>query len=299
MVTAEHESPIKIIRDHPEVIVQLLEVAFDIKVSADATIRSASEACTQLAPTAYTADNVVEIYEGASTEPTLSVVAETQRGVDARKHRSWPLYVAEQFAKTLRPCYLVVISPRRSVADWARQPIKLGHPGFDLTPLVVGPGTGPLITSTHQAARMPEMTVLSALANVTPHTREFKEITHAALATIDNQNEKSGELYTDMVMAVLSNAAKQILEEYVTTGTADYKFKSEPFLRHRAEGRAEGKAEGRAEGEAEALLVILENRGVGVSGAARERILACRDESVLREWLRRALTATSVDELFR
>lgn len=47
MVTTEHESPIKIIRDSPEVVVQLMRLAFGVEVQSEFTIRSASEACTQ------------------------------------------------------------------------------------------------------------------------------------------------------------------------------------------------------------------------------------------------------------
>ncbi len=207
-------------------------------------VRSASEACAQLAPTAYTADNVVELCEGVATEPTISVIAETQTTMDPSKHGSWPLYLASQWARTRSPCYLVVICPGRSVAEWARRPIALGHPDFNLRPLVVGPGTGlgaqPLITTTDQAARMPELAILSTLANVTPPTEESIEITHAALATIDNQNPEFGRLYTGMVLAGLSQAAKKLLEEYVTTGTADFKFKHDPFLEYEA-GEAKGR----------------------------------------------------------
>ncbi|URM99700.1 hypothetical protein LUW76_38265 [Actinomadura madurae] len=267
-----------------------MKLAFGIDAGPDLTIRSASEACTQLAPTAYTADNVVEAWQGAADRPTISVIAETQKAVDHNKHGSWPLYVASQWDKTRAPCYLVVICPRPAVADWARKPINLGHPGFTLKPLVLGPGSGPLVTTPDQAAQMPELTVLCTLANVTPHTKESMEIAHAALATIENENGENGQLYTDMVLAVLSEAAKNILEEYVTTGTADYKFKSEPFLRHRAEGKAEG--------EAEMVLVVLEARGIPVSEQERERIMSCTDVRQLAAWCRRAVTAESIDELF-
>ncbi|MFA1544706.1 hypothetical protein [Actinomadura chokoriensis] len=291
MVTAKHESPIQIIRDAPEVVVQLLRTGFGVDVPDEVTIRSTSEACTQLAPTAYVADNVVEICEAASPEPTIGVVAETQLAKDPAKRGTWPVYLTTLHARVKCPCYLLVICPVRSVAEWARKPIRIGHPGFTLTPYVVGPGMEPLVTSTDEAAQAPELTVLATLANVMPADKASLEITYAALATIENKDEKTGRLYTDMVMAVLSKAAQSILEEYVTTGTADYEFKSEPFLRTRAEGRAEG--------EAESLLLVLDGRGLVVSDAARERIMACRDESVLRAWLRRAGTIGSTDELFR
>ncbi|SPT58414.1 hypothetical protein [Actinomadura madurae] len=294
MVTTEHESPIKIIRDNPEVLVQLMKLAFGIDAGPDLTIRSASEACTQLAPVSYTADNVVEICEGTSTEPTLSIVAETQRAVDHDKCGSWPLYVTSQWAKTRAPCYLVVICPRPAVAEWAREPIKLGHPGFELTPLVLGPGSEPLITSTEQAAQMPELTILCTLANVTPHTRESMEIAHAALATIENEDAKTGALYTGILMAVLAQSAKKLLEEYVITGTPDFKFENDPFRPYVAEGEAKGEVRG----EAKAVLKVLAARGVSVPDDARERVLACEDTEQLDRWLARAVTAESVDDVF-
>ncbi|MEV5828763.1 hypothetical protein AB0L25_24695 [Spirillospora sp. NPDC052242] len=55
---------------------------------------------------------------------------------------------------------------------------------------------------------------------------------------------------------------------------------------------------GEVKGEAKALLIFLSQREVRVSEAARERIMECRDQAQLEEWLHRAVTITSVDELF-
>jgi len=77
--------------------------------------------------------------------------------------------------------------------------------------------------------------------------------------------------------------------------------RAEGEARGRAEGEARGKAEGKAEGEArgkaEALLLLLDTRGLAVSEEQRERVMSCRDTAQLEEWLRRALSARSVDEL--
>jgi predicted transposase YdaD len=67
----------------------------------------------------------------------------------------------------------------------------------------------------------------------------------------------------------------------------------------RAEGKAEGRAEGKAEGKAEDVLQLLEARSVAVGDEVRARILACRDLAQLEQWLLRAATVTTVDELFR
>jgi predicted nucleic acid-binding protein len=63
-------------------------------------------------------------------------------------------------------------------------------------------------------------------------------------------------------------------------------------------GRDEGKAEGKAEATAHAVLTSLRVRGVSVSAADRERILAERDPKRLERWLERAIVAAMVSEVF-
>ncbi|MFE0579308.1 hypothetical protein [Streptomyces sp. NPDC058874] len=62
--------------------------------------------------------------------------------------------------------------------------------------------------------------------------------------------------------------------------------------------RDEGRAEGEARRAAEDVLAVLGERGLQVSGAARERIVGCRDVATLGRWLRRAVTAPSADAIF-
>jgi hypothetical protein len=61
--------------------------------------------------------------------------------------------------------------------------------------------------------------------------------------------------------------------------------------------RDEGRIEGRAEGEARALLTVLRGRGIAVPDAARERIMAQKDPSLLERWIERAILAASVAEV--
>jgi hypothetical protein len=63
-------------------------------------------------------------------------------------------------------------------------------------------------------------------------------------------------------------------------------------------GRLEGEARGKAEGKAEGVLAILEARGLAVSADQRARILASKDLAELDRWLRRAVSAESIGELF-
>jgi hypothetical protein len=70
------------------------------------------------------------------------------------------------------------------------------------------------------------------------------------------------------------------------------------FRNGQPKGRAEGRAEGKAEGRAEALLTLLSARGLDVSDDVRTRITGCTDIGQLNTWIRRAVTAETVDELF-
>ena len=63
-------------------------------------------------------------------------------------------------------------------------------------------------------------------------------------------------------------------------------------------GVRRGTAAGKAEGKAEAILAILETRRLAVSAQERSRILECKDLAELDRWLRKAVTAESVTELF-
>jgi hypothetical protein len=63
------------------------------------------------------------------------------------------------------------------------------------------------------------------------------------------------------------------------------------------EGRREGRAEGRTEGLAQGIVVLLEARDIEVPAGIRKRILSTHSLKQLNEWLRRAATASSADEV--
>ena len=110
-------------------------------------------------------------------------------------------------------------------------------------------------------------------------------------------DEERLEIYTYLIRAVASAAARSALEALMTTA-----FKDEFIDRIKAEGRAEGEAVGRAEGEvkgrAEMLLRILAARGLEVPADVRERVLSCTDLGQLDAWGDSAVSATSLDEVF-
>lgn len=54
----------------------------------------------------------------------------------------------------------------------------------------------------------------------------------------------------------------------------------------------------RTEGVAQSVVTLLESRGLEPDEAAREKILGCKDNELLRRWLVRAATVTRIGDLF-
>ncbi len=73
----------------------------------------------------------------------------------------------------------------------------------------------------------------------------------------------------------------------------NYEYRSELFQRL----VAQGKAVGRAEGFVEAVVVVLRGRHIPVDESDEARLAAVTDHAALLGMLRRALTATSFDEV--
>jgi len=71
------------------------------------------------------------------------------------------------------------------------------------------------------------------------------------------------------------------------------------MLRGWEDARMDGRKEGRVEAGADALLTVLRVRGIAVSDAVRQRILAQKDPERLARWLEKAVVATSITEVMR
>jgi len=63
------------------------------------------------------------------------------------------------------------------------------------------------------------------------------------------------------------------------------------------EMKRDSEARGEALGHARSLLTILDERGLSLSDATRARILATSDSETLVRWLRKAITASSINDV--
>jgi hypothetical protein len=290
MLSVDHEALVLLFRNCPELAAELLRRALGQSLPPYATATVQEADLGQIVPTAYHADLVVVL---GNPEPALGIVVEVQLAPDPDKRYVWPLYAAALRAKLHCPTCVLVVTPKRSVARWARQPISFGPGRSVFTPLVLGPERVPRITDPELAARLPELAMLSVQAH--SDEADAEELTVAALAALDALHVERRMIYLDVVLRTVSQAFRLALEKRMQA--TDYVFRSKFATEYLDKGRAEGEAKGRAEGEAEAVLRVLRARGLQVTADQEARIRACSDLPTLESWLDRAVTVTSADEL--
>lgn len=282
MSTIQHEAWLALLRHRPSLAAELLSEVLGVELPPWRAARLSSAELSELEPAPYRADLVV-VLEAES--PVLAIVVEVQLRRKADKRLRWPQYLAGLRAELGCPCCLLVLAPTRAMARWCRQPIELGHPGFVLRPLVVGPDAVPLVADEEQARARPELAVLSAMAH--GHGDRALEVALAASAAVADLDDERAALYYDLVMWSLGEAARHALEAMMVSG--HYEYQSDFAKRYFGAGRAEGKAE--------ALLTVLSARGVSLDAADEQRIRGCTDLAQLDEWLRRAVSVASAREL--
>lgn len=299
MASMQHEGLLLLFRNRPTLAPELLQDALGLGLPAWSEARVESAELTEVVPTEYRADLVVLLLEG---RPVFAIVVEVQLARDEDKRKTWPLYLTSLRSRVGCPTALLVVAPDASVARWCAQPIELGHPGFILQPLVAGPDAIPVLTDEQAARRDPELAVLSAMAH--GRAEVGQAIAQTVLSAVAGLDAERIRLYVDLALSSLNDVARNALEALMRSG--HYEYQSEFARKYIALGREEGREKGREEGlqeglhkgEVTALLEVLSARGLKVSAAARERILACTEVSQIKRWLRKAVTVQSVQELF-
>ncbi len=290
-------------RHRPALAAELLSEVFGMRLPEHQQVRLSAAESVELAPVEYRADAVMVLAGAAGA--ALAVVVEIQLRRDADKQWTWPLYVSAVRNRLRCPVVLLVVCVDAGVADWAAIPIGLGNPGAVLPPSVLGPGLVPVLVDPVRAAASPELSVFSALAHGGgPGGAGVLDVLAQALSRVEVDH---AVLYARLVLAALPEAARAHLEALMSTETFEYqseftrrlerKGRAEGEARGRAEGAARGEARGEAKGRARSLLAVLEARHIEVPAAASARITTCTDLDQLERWIRRAVTATSIDDI--
>ena len=242
-------------------------------------------------PVQYLADMVVLIADAVTKKPLLEVIIEPQLRDNQTKRFSWPVYVAT--ARQISKCaeaVLIVLCPDPAEAAKCRQPIRTGHPGFDLVPIVID-SSGP---PGRDGSGSPYLTVFAASMGgidleSEPGARRLLDAMAKAEVSVAERL-----LMTTIILRLASDAAGQTLEAMMKTSEYEKTF----VERIHDEGKAEGKVEGIAEGEAKVLLRLLAAKRLDPSAEQQARVTSCTDVAQLERWIDRVITATTAAEVF-
>jgi hypothetical protein len=288
MPSMAHEILVDLFKNRPSLAAEILIEVLGVSLPEYTEARIASADLTEIQPAEYRADVVVLLLHDGN--PVRVVIVEVQLAVDPKKRLSWPAYVTVSRAIHSCPAALLIVAPDPAVAGWCAEPIETGVSGFVLRPPVLRRTAVPVVTDLEEAARRPELGVLSAMAH--GETEQGATIAAAVLPALQGLDDDDDRvrLYYDLVYNSLNEAARRALE----TIMKGYEYQSDFAKKYVAQGRAEGRAEGRTEEAARALLTVLRARGLAVPDAARERILAQKDPERLERWLEKAVVAASI-----
>ncbi len=285
MPSMAHEVLVDLFKNRPSLGPELLTEALGIDVPTYTEARLASIDVTQIQPAEYRADIVTLLLDGDL--PVFVLIVEVQLDIKPRKRFTWPHYVMGLRARHGCPVGLLVVAPDPAVAAWCAEPIETGIPGFVLTPPVLGRGAVPVITDPVEAARRPELAVLSAMAH--GDSEQGAAIAAAVLPAVRQLDDERARFYGDLVLNSVNEAARRALEAMMK----GYVYQSDFAKKYVAQGEAQG----RAEEAARNLLTVLRVRGIVIADVARERILAEKEPARLERWLEKAVVAASASEV--
>jgi hypothetical protein len=297
-----HEGPLDLVREHPEIAVELVRGAVGVELPGQLAISLASTDMSAVVPVQYLADMVVLISDATTGDPVLAVIIEPQLRDSETKRYSWPVYLVT--ARRVSKCpaaVLVVLCPDPAEAEKCRQPIRTGHPGFDLVPIVIDSGGPP--GGRGQDGGSPYLTVfVASMGGINMESEPGARQVLDAMAG-PGVTDTDRLRMTAIILNLASDAARQLLEAMMTTSEYQKTFveriHDQGIAEGKAEGIAEGKAEGIAEGKAEAVLRLLDVRGLAPSQQQRDRVMSSTDPVQLDLWFDRAVTASNAGEVFK
>lgn len=276
MPSFDHEILVDLFRENGQLAPELLRRCAGITIE-HTRVEHRSIDLSQVVPTEYRADDVhILLHRDGSA--TSAVIVEVQLDEDDDKLRTWPVYVAALRARLRCPAMLLVLTRDPATARWARRPIELGHPGFQLTPLVVDYADVPRITDLETASQHPQLAMLSVMA----HPK--LEIATVAVEAISGLPENLFRLYYDVILRALPAELRRRLEARMIKG---YRYQSDFARKYYGqgleEGRQAGREEGREEGLRAAIIALARTKLKTVSPEDLARIAALTDIRVLTD----------------
>jgi hypothetical protein len=284
MSSLTHEILVDLFRNRPTMAPELLREVLDRPVPAFREARIESTDLTEIIPANRRADLLVLLVD-EQQRPVLGIVVEVQLSEDADKPYVWPVYITHSRARHRCPTWLLVVTITPKMARWCSREIDTGHPGWGLTPIVLGPTGIPVVTDVEAARARPEVCVLSAMAH--GQGEQGEAIGEAFLEARGKLSDELRAFYADVVLSSLNEAARRRLEAMLKAG---YEYQSEFARTYVAQGKVEAKAQD--------VIAVLDARELEVPPDVRERILGSADLAELDRWIRRAAVVSEASQLF-
>ena len=91
MPSITHEGPLDLVRQHPEIALELISGTVGVTLPATVAVSLAPTDMSAVVPVQYLADMVVLITDQATGEPALAVIIEPQLRDSETKRYSWPV----------------------------------------------------------------------------------------------------------------------------------------------------------------------------------------------------------------
>jgi hypothetical protein len=294
MPSMQHEILVELFKNRPSLAAELLHEVFDVTIPPydEATVVSAN--VTEIQPAEYRADLVVTLLHDGMV--VFVTVVEVQLAIDPDKRFTWPAYVVVTREEYRCPVDLLVIAPDPSVAKWCEEPIPVGVREFVLKPPVLKTERIPKVTDAAEASRRPELALISAMAY--GDSDEAVDIGQAALEGFSSLDKKLGAFYSDLLYNAINEAARRALEVKMKGYVFTSPWVLEPLQTGIRIGRDEGRDEGRKLASARSVLTVLRTRAIDVPEQTRQRVFAEQDIQRLEQWLERAVTATTLNDVF-
>jgi hypothetical protein len=293
-LTVTHEAPLELIRQHPGLALDLVRAMTDVAVPEDARVVLGPTSLNAVVPAEFTADSVVVVSDPVTGQPDLVIVVEPQGRDDRTKVYSWPAYLANVREAARCPrAVLIVVCPDPREANKCRQVIPMGHPGWDLWPVVIDPLNAPGVDGAG-----PYLVLF--LACLPALDMESPAGARQVLAAIRDTGASDADRrrLTAIILKRASDAARQTLEAMMSTTEWKDEFIESYVQIGIEQGLEQGLEQGAANAKAQDVLKVMDARGLRLTQEQRARVTAAVGLTQLDAWFDRALTADTAADVF-
>ncbi|MEV4572865.1 hypothetical protein AB0K16_06360 [Nonomuraea jabiensis] len=165
MPSSRHEALHRIFRDNPELFAHAFKI-LNIDFPTPSEVAVVDTDMTEIAPIERRADTVM-MFTSRWGSKTVMITESQSRRNDA-KASAWAYYLSHAHIKFRCPVMLLVICQDEATARWAREPKRIGPPGFPsliVHPMALGPDNVPQIIDPAEACEDAVLAMFSALTH--------------------------------------------------------------------------------------------------------------------------------------